>query len=663
MICGSIEIDGYAFCLGLKSLQLSYAASPELQSRDPLLYLIERAGLRSKHIPNSPERFSLDIRSLAELIDMFHTREASIDHDKVYALLGMSSDDPIKAGFRPDYKVSWKKLFQQLVKFVLSKDVFDMETSDYSKMAVIKSKGCILNRVSSVKSDDGQNVTIKFKNDAKYLGNKREWTLQASAKSIQQHDIVCLLQGASKPTIIRQYKDYFTVIVIAAAPLSGGVSFGQPEPSDSKTQFSCNLLLVWDWEKPLGKWQAQKEYETLTQTNNWISRHSKEGLEGLEKATRIWNVALVLEDLEENERATEMREEAIQGYKTVIGANYSDILENQYGLTPLSWAAGNGYNTVVKFLLPKTDVDPDWKEILYGRTPLSWAAAGGYNAVVKLLLHETGKVNVNSKDNDGRTPFLLAAAGGHEAVVKLLLLETGKVDVNSKDKDGRTPLLWAAAGGHEAMVKLLLETSNIEIVPKGNDSQTPFLDVRLLLGAKVEVASKDIRYHRTPLSWAAIDEAEAEVKLLLETGNVHSNSSQYGQTLLSWAAARGHEAVVKLLLETGKVEVDAKDNQYDQTPFSWAAARGHAAVVKLLLETGKVEIDWKDRHGQTPLWKAAERGHEAVVKLLLETNNVKINSKNKYGQTLFWKAAERGHEAVVKLLIETGKVKVLMERH
>lgn len=32
MMCGPIEIDGYAFCLGLKSLELSYAASPKLQS-------------------------------------------------------------------------------------------------------------------------------------------------------------------------------------------------------------------------------------------------------------------------------------------------------------------------------------------------------------------------------------------------------------------------------------------------------------------------------------------------------------------------------------------------------------------------------------------------------------------------------------------------------
>jgi hypothetical protein len=82
-------------------------------------FLIENAGLRSKYTTNSPERFSLEIQSLAELIDIFHTRHASDPRDKVYALLAMSLDNPSKALLQPDYTISLGKLFKQLVKYIL----------------------------------------------------------------------------------------------------------------------------------------------------------------------------------------------------------------------------------------------------------------------------------------------------------------------------------------------------------------------------------------------------------------------------------------------------------------------------------------------------------------------------------------------------------------
>ncbi|KAL4939041.1 hypothetical protein BDV06DRAFT_225432 [Aspergillus oleicola] len=81
----------------------------------------------------------------------------------------------------------------------------------------------------------------------------------------------------------------------------------------------------------------------------------------------------------------------------------------------------------------------------------------------------------------------------------------------------------------------------------------------------------------------------AVVKLLLETKQVDldSKDSRYGRTPLSWAAEKGHEAVVKLLLETKQVDLDSKDSEYGRTPLSWAARNGHEAVVKLLLETNQ----------------------------------------------------------------------------
>ncbi|PMD15991.1 HET-domain-containing protein, partial [Hyaloscypha hepaticicola] len=250
IMCGSTEIDGYAFCLGVKSLKLSYTASPELQTLPSITYLIERAGLRSKYTTNLPE--PLKIRSLAELVDMFHTRKATDIRDKVYALLSMSSDDPGKASLRPNYQIPWEELFKDLVKFVLGNDI-SMETWGNEEKALINGKGCILGQVSSIRSDDRQNVDITFisKNAAWYFGDKMEWTLQATAKSIRESDIVCLLQGASKPTIIRLCEDHFAIIVIAVTPLKGSGSFKQLELLKSIKYFLRDFLLIWDWKQLL----------------------------------------------------------------------------------------------------------------------------------------------------------------------------------------------------------------------------------------------------------------------------------------------------------------------------------------------------------------------------------------------------------------------------
>jgi ankyrin repeat protein len=124
------------------------------------------------------------------------------------------------------------------------------------------------------------------------------------------------------------------------------------------------------------------------------------------------------------------------------------------GQTPLSYAAGNGHEAVVKLLLMEKGVAPDSKD-KYGMTPLSWAAENGHEAVVQLLLAKYC-VEVRPKDIlQGRTPLSWAAGNGHETVVKALLAKDG-FDSDSRDNDGRTPLSWAAGNGHEAVMKVLL---------------------------------------------------------------------------------------------------------------------------------------------------------------------------------------------------------------
>ena len=164
-----------------------------------------------------------------------------------------------------------------------------------------------------------------------------------------------------------------------------------------------------------------------------------------------------------------------------------------YSQAPLSWAAENGHDAVVKLLLAKEGVNPNSKDCYY-RTPLLLGAVNGYEATVKLLLTNSG-VRPDSKDNCNRTPLSRAASYGHEATVKLLLAN-GPVNPDSKDNNGRTPLSWAAMNSHEAVVKLLLANGGVNPDSKDNHGRTPL--------------------------WRAVEEGyEAVVKLLLANGGVN----------------------------------------------------------------------------------------------------------------------------------------------
>jgi hypothetical protein len=472
-MCGSKRIDGYVFCLGVDSLKDIYEAYPGLRGLiRSVTYLIRQAIFRSDCSTGSSGRSSLDICPLGELMDMYHSHEATKRHDKVYALLGMSSDDLSKVDLLPDYGVPWEELLQRLAKFLLPEKI-SVETWQGREIVVIKGKGGIFGKVTSVQGDmaqdDRQGITVTYKNAPGHPGSmgkwSAHWTLQVSAKPIRKGDLICLLQGALKPTIIRLRRDYFDIIIIAATPSENIKADYEhiewPKLSALREFVHRDFLLVWDWEDSLEELQYEEEYDTSTRTSSWVLEHPKTEPEShLDRATRTWNVALILEDLKEYGKACDRFREAVHGYEMAVGEDASYMLGSQYGQTPLLWAAEQGHKAVVKLLLETGKVDIDVKDSS-GWTPLLWAAEQGHEAVVKLLL-EIGKVDVNSKDSRyGQTPLLWAAQNGHEAVVKLLL-ETGKFDVDVKDSQhGRTALGWAAHNGHEAVAKLLQSHSNL----------------------------------------------------------------------------------------------------------------------------------------------------------------------------------------------------------
>lgn len=79
----------------------------------------------------------------------------------------------------------------------------------------------MLGKVSTVsvrdESNGRQNIEAIMKTSpgGRISGSAR-WLLQSSVNPIQNGDLICLLQRALRPTIIRLRKDHFTTALIAA---------------------------------------------------------------------------------------------------------------------------------------------------------------------------------------------------------------------------------------------------------------------------------------------------------------------------------------------------------------------------------------------------------------------------------------------------------------
>ena len=218
------------------------------------------------------------------------------------------------------------------------------------------------------------------------------------------------------------------------------------------------------------------------------------------------------------------------------------------GMTPLIWAARCGHEEVVRLLLRKKDIQPDWPDTNSGRTALSWAAENGHERVVRLFLRPRFASPRSIGPRLGRTWRVVGQLFGRR-----------DINPNFSSKYDETPLSFAAQNGHEGVVKLLLEREDIK-------PDTP-----------------DTIYGRTPIFWAARGGHERIVKLLLGRKDVNPDTPDpmYGWTPLSRAAYSGHEGVVKLLLNRKDVDPNRR-TKFGKTPLTLAAERGHDNVMELL---------------------------------------------------------------------------------
>lgn len=564
---------------------------------------------------------------------MYHSHDATQCHDKLYALLGMCSDDPETAGLAPSYQTPWHEVLSRLVKFILGDEV-SVRTWDHQERADIRDKGWVLGRLTVAASDaDAQHINIQNydyipEDDQIRYYDVLELDLPITATPVQDGDILFFFHGASKPTIIRACGHSFAVVAITVSSYSQAKSNKWEGYLRERKLYTRDLSLTWDWKTPSEGLQSLGKVEDPVNMRDNNPGTPKKGATAadLDESTILWNSALVLESVGERAVSETFVQRALQGYTTALGLEPGWI-PKELCLSQVSWASGNGHAELVEILLSQ-GADVNFMEE-DGRTPLFFAAEGGHMAVVRLLLARGAKTDPGNPRST-RTPLSYAAQRGHCAIADFLLARGAELDPG--DRNNRTPLSYAAEGGHDAVVQLLLT--------KGANAN---LD-----------ALRDVFVFEesTPLDFAAKSGHETVVKLLLANG-ADVNDADWSPSLIS-ASTQGHIAVVRLLLANGAMA----DNRY-LSPLRYAAENGQEAVVQLLLANG-ADVNLEDDRMRTALWYAARAGHLAVVQLLIahgaKTNITEWHVYYVSSRTPLSFAAQRGDDPMVRLLLANGAV-------
>ncbi|GLA08844.1 hypothetical protein AnigIFM60653_010643 [Aspergillus niger] len=246
ILCGPVRMSGYTFATGIEAY--SRYAGPSVMSTT---HLIRGAIFRPQY-----GTYPIKKLFLSELIDMHHTNEASILHDKIYALLGLSSDSHEAPGLLPNYQLSWEQLFQRLIRFLLNEQI-SVKTWPGREFASIQSSGRILGFVVTREDQDTKTMLQVLltgqgtgKEDYKKV-RRVKWAIRKPVELFKLGDIICLLEGVSYPSIIRYVDGCFRVIVLRAVLQNRGDSAEFQQVLSENNRPALNLHLVWSWKEQL----------------------------------------------------------------------------------------------------------------------------------------------------------------------------------------------------------------------------------------------------------------------------------------------------------------------------------------------------------------------------------------------------------------------------
>ncbi|KAK1831507.1 heterokaryon incompatibility protein-domain-containing protein, partial [Podospora conica] len=255
ILCGSIVVDGLALCACVDAL----GAKGGIQDLE--MWIKVKSGLelmkdtfQSNWYAGESQQFNLAIAPLADLLDVYLPRQASDVRDKVYALLGMCSDDFCNTGLViPDYSRTLVDFFSLVCKHVFSVVPISVKTWGARHVAGMRTRGRVLGRVYSIQDDELEERLGTWILDVEFTV-KGWWSPKSRTKckgvwrvrtqTVRPGDIFVVLPGARWPMIGRIVDDHL-LVVACTATFEGMDHMCRQGPDDSF--WSSDLWLLWDW--------------------------------------------------------------------------------------------------------------------------------------------------------------------------------------------------------------------------------------------------------------------------------------------------------------------------------------------------------------------------------------------------------------------------------
>ncbi|KAF5962343.1 Het6 heterokaryon incompatibility protein [Fusarium bulbicola] len=605
----------------------------ELVYKNILQARSETAAEQAKGSVSQEKQCALDI---VKLLNESTELEATVAHDRLYALIGLLACDPLPPALQPDYTQSFEELCYKFTMFILeqTQDIRVLNLGTVGNLPAVPSWTPDLRNSWTARSnltpspgkcfnvsEDGRTLTMpaiilgQCVSVCKPVASDTNTGLVSPVEFLRfDESIVKMAAAIRRVTRMEVMTEWFKFhlsdiyteerltqnLIIVQRVMMAYVCMVHNQPLSSLgTRFGTEEQLQGAYgmiTDPI----FQQSYARVTQQT--ASAHSNPP-------------SAMIETVEESSSTTTVQ---CQGQETA-----TTIMDDERPAT--------ASNSVKKDSGGHHMIWNDTPETPFLHMELHRVSQAREKPVSFDCLVYKKKSEIDSRDADGKTALQVALE--LDLMTEAITLVLAGADVTLSNFDEQKLIHAACYGGQTEVVKSLLgKITNIN-------------------GGQVEIENE------TPLIAACREGHLDTVNLLLENMADANFSDNDGWTPLHWACLRNKGRVVERLLQVDGLNINAIEKNENWTPLNLAARKRHVSILSQLLEQD-ADLYITDSMNWTPLMTATQMEHLEIVKIILGKKtgwrDGYLEILDELNKTPLHVASEQGSCGIASELINAG---------